>query len=126
MKITKAEKVAIAVTLLFLVFVAGVHIGTSDSRDTYTISTQKETKPVAEPQETAAEKAHAREDSLININTATEEELMRLKGVGEKLAQRIIEYRDRAGSFGKPQDITKVSGIGSKIYEDNKDQITVD
>ena len=61
----------------------------------------------------------------ININIATHEELMQLKGIGEALAQRIVEYREETGPFEKVEDITKIKGIGQKILEDNKDILTV-
>lgn len=62
---------------------------------------------------------------LININTASAKELMSLKGIGEKLSQRIIDYRTENGGFNTIQDIMKVSGIGNKKFEDIKDKITV-
>ena len=67
--------------------------------------------------------AHAVE--MININTATKEELMQLDGVGDAIAGRIVEYREANGPFKAPEDITKVKGIGPATYEKNKDRITV-
>ena len=61
---------------------------------------------------------------LININTADAEELMKLKGVGEKTAEKIIEYRVQT-PFEKPEDIMNVKGIGEKKFEDIKDHICV-
>jgi len=60
----------------------------------------------------------------ININTASVKELVKLKGVGEKLAQKIIQFREKE-PFVKPEDITKVSGIGNSIFEKNKELIVV-
>ena len=65
-------------------------------------------------------------DGKININTASVEELTTLDKVGEKYAQRIVEYRENNGNFAAPEDITKVKGIGSKILEANKDRIVVE
>ena len=65
-------------------------------------------------------------DEKININTASVEELATLDRVGEKYAQRIVEYRESNGSFAKAEDITNVKGIGSKILEANKDRIVVE
>lgn len=61
----------------------------------------------------------------ININTATADELMQLKRVGAKYAERIVQYREKNGPFEAPQDIMKVKGIGEKTWEANKDRIVV-
>ncbi|MDO4814348.1 MAG: helix-hairpin-helix domain-containing protein [Gemella sp.] len=61
----------------------------------------------------------------ININLASKEELMKIKGVGETRAQAIIDYRENAGGFTKIEDITKVKGIGKASFEKMKDQIEV-
>jgi len=61
----------------------------------------------------------------VNINTATAEELTVLKYVGEALSQRIVEYREEQGAFESPEDIVKVPGVGQRVYEANKDIITV-
>jgi competence protein ComEA len=65
------------------------------------------------------------EAEMININTASVEELTNLKGVGEKYAEAIVQYRDAHGPFEDPQDIINVPGIGQKTFEANKDKITV-
>lgn len=59
----------------------------------------------------------------ININTATEEELCLLDGIGDSLAERIISYRQSYGEFGSKEDIKKVTGIGDKIYDKIKSYI---
>ncbi|MBW1900436.1 MAG: helix-hairpin-helix domain-containing protein [Deltaproteobacteria bacterium] len=68
---------------------------------------------------------YASNDGKININSAGVEELAKLDRVGEKYAQRIVEYRETNGPFEKPEDIMKVKGIGSKIWDANKDRIAV-
>ena len=65
------------------------------------------------------------EDGLININTADAGELMKIPGIGESKAERIIEYRQLHGRFGSTEELMNVSGIGSGIYENMKDHITV-
>lgn len=61
---------------------------------------------------------------LININTASKEELMSLPNIGDKRADAIIEYRS-ANKFEKIEDIKNVTGIGDKFYEALKDLITI-
>ena len=60
----------------------------------------------------------------ININTATKEQLVTLNGVGDKLADRIIEYR-KENPFENPKDIMKVKGVAQKIFDANKELIIV-
>lgn len=62
---------------------------------------------------------------LININTASKDELTELTGVGPKIAERIIEYRKTHGGFSSKEEILNVKGIGKKIFEKFKDYITV-
>ncbi len=64
------------------------------------------------------------DNGLININTASADELKNLNGIGDVMAERIIEYRT-SRSFKSKEDIMSVDGIGSKIYEKIKDRITV-
>jgi comEA protein len=61
----------------------------------------------------------------ININTASRVELMKLPGIGEKTADKIINFR-KVNPFSKIEDIMKVKGIGTKKFEKMKDKITVD
>lgn len=63
---------------------------------------------------------------LIDLNTADEEELTRLDGIGPALAGKIIEYREEHGPFGHASDIMNVPGIGEGIYSKIKDSVTVD
>jgi competence protein ComEA len=51
-------------------------------------------------------------DGKININVATVAELTYLSGIGEVLAQRIVEYREENGPFSQPADLLNVKGIG--------------
>ena len=63
------------------------------------------------------------EKKLVNINTATKEELMQLSGIGESRALSIIAYREKNGDFKKISDIMKVAGIKGAAFEKIKDYI---
>ena len=67
------------------------------------------------------------EDTVkINLNKATVGELTQLIGIGQKYAERIVEFREKNGPFEKTEDLMNVKGIGIKIWEKNKDLITVE
>ena len=61
----------------------------------------------------------------VNLNTATKEELMTLRGVGEAKAADILKYRESQGGFQKIEDIMKISGIKDAAFQKIKDDITV-
>ena len=64
-------------------------------------------------------------EGKVNINTATVEELKTLKGIGEKKAEAIIEYRKQNGSFKNKEELMKVRGIGKKLYESLQERVIV-
>ena len=70
-------------------------------------------------------KAQARSQSIININRATEGELILLHGIGSSKAQEIILYREMFGRFKTVDELTKVKGIGAKTIEKNRGRLTV-
>ena len=63
--------------------------------------------------------------AAVNINTATKEELTSLKGIGEKRAQEIIDYRKKNGDFKSVDDLEKVPGVGPGIMKQIRSQVTV-
>ena len=69
--------------------------------------------------------AKAAEEGLVNINTASEEELCTLPGIGASRAADIVRYREKNGSFQTKEDIMKVSGIKQNAYDKLCDKITV-
>ena len=124
MGLKKAETVAVAVTLLFAALTVGFRLG----RDSVPARFSVRTAPAA----TAAASADLHGETgeavgdLVNLNTATLEELCALPGIGESLARRVIAYREEHGPFARVEDITRVSGIGSAILDALWDRITVE
>jgi competence protein ComEA len=86
------------------------------------------TVPVGATQESrkgppAAEKATMA--SPINLNTATVAQLESLPGIGARIAERIVEYRQKNGSFKKVEELMNVQGVGEKSFLKLKPLITV-
>ena len=71
-------------------------------------------KPAGSPPPAARPAASA---AMVNINTASVEQLATLPGVGEKLAARIVEYRQKSGSFKSTQELMNVKGLGEKNFQ---------
>lgn len=83
-----------------------------------TVTAEQQTHISEAPAETAEP------NELININTATADELKQLNGIGDVIAARIVEYAQTVG-FKTIEDIKNVKGIGDKKFENIKDKITV-
>ncbi|MBX9566187.1 ComEA family DNA-binding protein [Aeromonas hydrophila] len=79
-------------------------------------------KPDAKPATTVTA---AKESGKVNLNTASINELTALKGIGEKKAQAIVDYREKQGKFTTVDQLADVSGIGSATLEANRDMIIV-
>ena len=69
--------------------------------------------------------ALAADSGKIDLNTATVAQLKQLDRIGDAVAQRIVEYRDQNGPFAAIEDLMKVKGVGQKIFDLNKARITV-
>lgn len=82
--------------------------GGSDSADTVHKSTASKNK------------------KLLNINTATQEDLEKLPGIGPTLAQRIVDYRAQHGEIRDKQELLKVKGIGHNILNQISSKITLE
>ena len=70
-------------------------------------------------------KTQARDQATININRATEGELVALNGIGSSKAQAIILYRDMFGDFASVDDLAQVKGIGVKTIEKNRHRLSI-
>lgn len=75
--------------------------------------------------EEAKKISDAQKDVKVNINTANDDELRTLDGVGPATAEKIINHREKNGKFKSIEDIMDVSGIGEKTFERLKDDICV-
>lgn len=80
---------------------------------------------VGEPGAAAVPPAVAAESGVVSLNTGTVDQLDQLPGVGEVLAQRIVEYRDTNGGFQSIEQLREVEGIGEAKFADLKDQVTL-
>ncbi len=72
-----------------------------------------------------AKSTAAASTAVVNLNTATAEQLDSLPGVGAKVAARIIEYRQKNGQFRKIEDVMNVKGIGEKAFLKMKNRLAV-
>ena len=73
----------------------------------------------------SATKARATPGSPVNLNSASVAQLQTLPGIGASTAQRIVEYRQKNGSFKKIEELMNVKGIGEKSFLKLKSVITV-
>jgi competence protein ComEA len=79
--------------------------------------------PVAAPR--SAPKAQVKAEGVINLNTANATDLESLPGIGKSTAQRILEYRQKSGGFKKIEELMNVKGIGEKSFLKMKSRLTV-
>ena len=79
----------------------------------------------AEGQALSTSTAGSQGDTRIDLNTASEEDLKTLPGIGEVKARAIVGYRERNGPFQSIEDIIQVNGIGPAIYEGIRDLVRV-
>lgn len=68
----------------------------------------------------------APERELVNLNTATAEELATLTGIGPVLAQRIVDYRVEHGAFASADELMEVDGVGRAKLDAIRDEITLE
>jgi len=128
MRLSRSEVTAIVITLVLAALVGGYHLGSRDVRADSTYMTVSTLQASAVNDVAAQSESHENvqtSQGVVNINTASEAELQLLPGIGEVRAKNIVDYREKNGPFEKIEDITLVSGIGSGIFEDIIDLITV-
>ena len=126
----------LAAGVLAVVFSLGFFAGRSSvpyeiSAQTGHAAASEESAPQEEAaaeasQEDAAQTEHAAQGAqTVDLNAATREELMTLPGIGETLAQRILDYRAQYGRFSAPEQLMDVEGIGEAKFEGLRELIKV-
>lgn len=111
----------VVLTLVFAAFTLGFFLGRNPVSGTVTVSVPSSlqttppetTQPTILPTETTPAVTFP-----ININTATQDTLMALPGIGEVLAQRILAYREENGPFANVEGLMNVKGIGQTRMEE--------
>ena len=129
MKLLKSEKIILVFTLLFLASAVGVSIGSR--KEGVRVEFVESSFESRGADHKAGLQLISGEDGdeiirIININSATAQELESLYGIGPVLAERIIEYREEKGGFRTIEDITKVRGIGAAVYNEIWQYISVE
>src|ERR1043165_9081782 len=82
-------------------------------------------KPAKASGHTATVSAAVGSEAKVNVNTASAKELTTLEGIGPKVADRIVAYRDAHGPFKKPEDLRKVEGFGKTLWERNRERVVI-
>ncbi|MGW9129138.1 ComEA family DNA-binding protein, partial [Paenibacillus chitinolyticus] len=65
------------------------------------------------------------QEPSINVNTASEEELTTLPGIGQARAKAILSYRTQKGGFRSVEELKEIEGIGDKMFERIKDRVRI-
>ena len=129
MKLEKSQWVLLGLTTLFVTFTLAFFLGRNSIRAVITTQSVTGNAPaqVTEtmPQEVAPEEP-IEEPIRVNLNTATASELEELPGIGPKLAERIVAWREENGGFVSVEQLMDVNGIAEGKFDEIKDLIYVE
>lgn len=125
----KSTQILLVITAVFLSFTAGTFLGSKFGRTPVSIhlpTIEYGESESTSPMESAEEIVNTTSVHYgkININTASLEELCQLPGIGDYLAQSIIDYREANGDFADICEIQNVKGIGEKKFASISNLIT--
>ena len=113
----KTQWLLIGITGIFLCLLVGIFVGRNLTGAYVPLDI------AIDHENTSATGQESSQDGKIDINTATLQQLQMLPGIGETLAQRILDYRAEHGDFTSVEQLTEVSGIGPGKLEDIKPYI---
>lgn len=113
------------ITALFAGLTLGLFLGRNPAGGSVTVSVPARQVSAAVPAETQTEPSAQAASLPVNINTADAAELAALPGIGEVLAQRILDYRRVHGDFSAVEQLTNVEGIGEGKLETILELITI-
>ena len=114
----KPQKVLIIITAVFICLLVGIFVGRNFTGNYIALNSGTSSTQATSPNGDV-------QDGRIDINTATLYQLQLLPGIGQTLAQRIIDYRTEHGDFKTVDDLLNVSGIGESKLGNIKPYIKI-
>lgn len=127
----KQMALLLALAALTAMFAVGFFLGRRTTPFEISAQVQRNDVPEEAPEEEPPENPPETDETPqisypIDLNTATKEELMTLPRIGEKTAQKILDYREAYGRFAVIEQLMDVAGIGEATFEGLKDMVTVE
>ena len=120
--VTKKVKVIVFIAIAIIALALGLYLECCDKKEFIISSVPKQMQTHKSGNEN---KSHYDDKGRLDINLATAEELMKLTGIGEVIASRIVNYREENGQFMAVEELTLIPGIGYKILDNNREYICV-